>query len=262
MKYINIRVKKIGFFKILSQIIARIAYILRNKKLDNRLYGEFFCERKILKPIDQCCLPIKTCSKYSSPSTLKWIEDLKPDILLCHTGEWVPRKVRSISGVKHVIGGHPGLTHLYRGVHSPFWAIYNNDISSIGWTAFLLDSGVDDGDIIEQGRIKFDVAKTFTFTSLSWIGMKEIAKSHVRIVNRLTSLGKLEAAKNTNITDRTLYDLPGVIELILLAKAEYIQMVAGGHTSKITKFGQLLLKYVTVIFLPKVCVVCVGMLSL
>ena len=52
---------------------------------------------------------------------------MKPDILIVHTKSWVDKNIREIESVKYVIGGHPGITQFYRGAHSSFWAIYNND---------------------------------------------------------------------------------------------------------------------------------------
>ena len=212
LKYIFIRIKKVGIFKVLSQIFAFILYQLRNKRFDEKIYRQIFRESDIYSVIESSNIKTKKCFKFSEPDLINWISELKPDILVCHTSEWVPKKVRAIPSVKYVIGGHPGITQSYRGAHSPFWAIYNRDKNSVGWTTFFLTSGVDAGEIIDQGRIK-DKGEN-SFFSLSWIGMREIALSHVRSISLLTNSEKIKSNKNSFISDATLYDLPGVFELI------------------------------------------------
>ena len=212
LRYIFIRMKKVGILKVLSQILARIIYTLRNKSFDKKLYHQIFCEADINSVLESSNVNIKRCSKYSEAELIRWISDLKPDILLCHTGEWIPQKVRKIPSVKYIIGGHPGITQLYRGVHSPFWAIYNRDKKSIGWTTFFLNSGVDAGEIIDQGYIKDEGGNSFF--SLSWIGMKEIALSHVRSIKILTKSKEIKSKSNNFISDETLYQWPDIFELI------------------------------------------------
>lgn len=212
LKYIFIRLKKVGTLKVLSQIFSHIIYQLRNKRFDEKLYQHIFCKSDINSVIVSSNIEIKNCLKYSEPDLISWISALKPDVLLCHTSEWIPKKVRTISSVKYVIGGHPGITQLYRGAHSPFWAIYNRDKKSIGWTTFFLNSGVDAGEIIDQGYIKDEIGKSFF--SLSWIGMKEIAMSHVRTIKLLSESNHIKSKKNNFISDKTLYELPGIFELI------------------------------------------------
>ena len=212
LEYIKIRIRKVGFLKVFSQIISRIIYLARNRSFDKNLYHQIFCESDIKEIIRSFNLPVKNCSSYSQSEVITWIKELKPDILLCHTGEWVSKKVRTIKGVKYVIGGHPGITQKYRGVHSPFWAIYNKDISSIGWTTFIIDSEVDAGEIIDQGYIKTKSGNSFF--SLSWICMNEIAHSHVNTINSLSEFNKLLSFKNNFLSEKTLYDLPGFFELI------------------------------------------------
>ena len=133
-------------------------------------------------------------------------------LILCHTAQWIPKKIREIEGVKYIIGGHPGITQKYRGVHSPFWAILKGDYSSIGWTTFFIDSGVDSGDILDQGFLS--LSDTQSYFSISWLGMKEIALSHVRSVHEFAKTGHLKANKNRFLNPSSLYDLPGISEQI------------------------------------------------
>jgi methionyl-tRNA formyltransferase len=48
---------------------------------------------------------------------------------------------------------HEGITPEYRGVHSPFWVLANQDYSNFGYTVLKLNSKFDAGDIYVQGRI-------------------------------------------------------------------------------------------------------------
>ena len=108
--------------------------------------------------------------------------------------------------MKYIIGGHPGITPIYRGAHSPFWAIYNDDIQNIGWTCFLLDSGVDTGPYIKQGFIT--PKKSDTYMSLSWKGMKEIAISQVVAIKKYAISGSIQAINHSEIPKDSEYFVP------------------------------------------------------
>ena len=108
--------------------------------------------------------------------------------------------------MKYVIGGHPGITPFYRGSHSPFWAVINDDVQNIGWTCFLVDGGVDTGPVIEQGFII--PSSNDTYMSISWRGMRLIAESQVKAIKKYAIDGKLSTKIHTCIPDNSNYGLP------------------------------------------------------
>ena len=175
-----------------------------NSKIDKKLKQIIFKSKENKKIITES--KIKLYEVFSYQKAYSQIKKLNPDILIVHTGAWVGKEVREIESVKYIIGGHPGITPYYRGSHSPFWAIYNDDESNIGWTCFVLDKGVDTGPVIKQGRITPN--KVETYMSLSWRGMVEIAKSQVEAVRRYELDGKISLKEHEAIPENSEYPVP------------------------------------------------------
>ena len=72
---------------------------------------------------------------------------------MVHSEGWVGKLIRNIPKDGIIIGGHPGITPVYRGAHSSFWAIYNQEENKIGYSIFHIDESVDAGDLIFQEKI-------------------------------------------------------------------------------------------------------------
>jgi methionyl-tRNA formyltransferase len=49
---------------------------------------------------------------------------------------------------------HEGITPEYRGVHSPFWTLANEDYEKLGYTLLKMNMKVDAGEIFVQGPVK------------------------------------------------------------------------------------------------------------
>lgn len=163
--YLKIAGKKYGWGQLFLQIIGRIYYRILNRKKDIEIFNQIYNKQEIDSVIKKYNFETFATENYGSPETIAWIKSLKPDLLVVHTGYWVGKKVRDIVGGK-VIGGHPGITPDYRGVHSPFWAIYNNEAEKVGYTAFWLDSGVDTGDILHQDTVTIEKGDSFFYIKL------------------------------------------------------------------------------------------------
>lgn len=210
IKYLIKSINNRGLFYVCSQILARILYLIRNKLRDDRLKSQIFDDAKNRRIIDQMSIPTSISENYSLQKD--FISHLEPDILIVHTQSWVGKDVRELEGVKYVIGGHPGITPIYRGSHSPFWAIYNSDARNIGWTCFLVDQGVDTGPVIEQGFIL--PSSDDTYMSLSWKCMVEIALSQVRAINNYHKHGSISNTPHKFIPKKSEYFPPTLIQQI------------------------------------------------
>lgn len=211
-KFLKSAIKKQGVLKVLLQVFERIVYKLLNSKKDKILHDSIFDKNEIEKTITKWDGKILyTESNYSSPDNIKWIKDLKPDLIIIHTQYWVGKKVRDLVDGR-IIGGHPGITQKYRGVHSSFWAILNNDYENIGYTIFWVDAGVDTGDIIFQAKLK--PKKGDTYTSISWRGMNNIALNLVKLIKEINCIEEINSKKNHNIVNSSLYYHPTVFNYI------------------------------------------------
>jgi len=62
---------------------------------------------------------------------------------------------KKILATKIIINTHPSLLPKYRGLHSLVWAMLNFE-KELGFTIHLMNEFIDDGDIIEQFKIKYE----------------------------------------------------------------------------------------------------------
>lgn len=210
-KYLNNAIKKLGIYKVIGQIIERIIYKIFNSKKDKNIYNSLFNvndKKFIKKKLGHKVLSVES---YSEKIVLEFIKNSCADVLVIHTPFWVPKKVRDlVSG--RVIGAHPGITQHYRGIHSPFWAIYNNDYKNIGFTIFWVNNLVDGGDIIYQGNIVPE--KNDSYITLSWKGMKMISIKMADNILKVSSVSEIKSHKYGNYSDDTIYYHPTIFNYL------------------------------------------------
>lgn len=210
-KFLKSAIKKQGIIKVSLQIAERVLYKLLNRKKDQEQLERIFDKTKVEQTIEGFSDNIHKTSAYDTPETLAWIKSKKPDLIVIHTPYWVSKKVRNIVN-GNVIGGHPGITQHYRGVHSPFWAIYNNDYENIGYSIFWVSSGVDSGDLIYQGKIT--PQKGDSYIALSWKGMAAIAARLNNILSSIENVEQIGSYKNDNLKDETIFYHPTIFNYI------------------------------------------------
>ena len=79
------------------------------------------------------------------------IEELKPDIIALCGASIVKGPIIRIPP-KGVLNLHGGLAQRYRGLWTTLWAIYNEEPEYVGYTVHYVAPGIDDGNVICQGR--------------------------------------------------------------------------------------------------------------
>jgi len=212
LNFLKIILKKHGIVKVFFQILERVFYKFLNSKKDKNIYNKLFPKNDkniVINSLKSDQIIFVT--DYDKVEVSDLILKQKPDFIIIHTPFWVSKKIRDLVGGR-VLGGHPGITQKYRGIHSPFWAIYNNDLKNIGYTVFWVTNGVDSGEIIDQGFIKPN--KDDSYISLSWRGMKEIALSLPRIIKKYEYSNEIVSKKNNSISKNTLYYHPTIFNYI------------------------------------------------
>lgn len=215
--YLKIAGKKYGYFQVFLQILGRIYYKLLNNKKDREIFNQIYSEAEIQSVLKKHSFPTFQTEDYGTPETMEFIKSLQPDLLLVHTGYWVGKKVRNLVNGR-VIGGHPGITPDYRGVHSPFWAIYNGEPQKIGYTVFWLDSGVDTGDILHQSQVPIE--KGDSYFTLSWKGMVGIAENQAKIIKAIESGSEPESRKVGEVNEKTNYTHPTIFQYLKYKKLQ------------------------------------------
>lgn len=178
--YLFRSVKRKGLGVTLSRVVARLLYLSVNRRKDREIFARLFNEQEINETIHKWCGEIHNTSDYSAPDTINWLQKMDADIFVAHTPYWIGKKVRNLPRTKMVVGGHLGITPLYRGSHSAFWAIYKGNPQDVGCTIFLLDDGVDTGDIVAQHQIAIEEGDSFL--TLGWKGMIRLAEMQAKIL--------------------------------------------------------------------------------
>jgi len=218
IKYIFRSIKKRGLFSVIDQIFGRILYKIINLNSDKKRLNEIFNISECKNIINNLKIPIYFTNSYNNKKTKEWISKLTPNVIVVHSNGWLGKEIRNISQIDLIIGGHPGLTPTYRGSHSAFWAIYNQEEKKIGYSIFHIDDGVDTGDLIFQKEI--NISNNDSYMSLEWKGMREIAKKQVEIIREYEKTQKISKIKFDKISDESEYPIPGLSHYIRYLKLQ------------------------------------------
>lgn len=85
------------------------------------------------------------------PEYRSWIQGLKPDVIAVCGASILRTELLSIP-THGVLNLHGGLSQFYRGLFTTDWAIHNGMPEYVGATVHFVSEGVDDGDVVYQGR--------------------------------------------------------------------------------------------------------------
>lgn len=149
--FIKRRVKKLGCWKVLGQILFSII-IAKPLKI--------ISEHRILEIVQENHLDINEIPEsfvtkgYSvnDDHVRKRLTEIKPDLILVNGTRIISSKI--INCVKcPFINLHVGITPKYRGVHGMYWALVNNDEKNCGVTVHYVDDKIDTGSIIYQAYV-------------------------------------------------------------------------------------------------------------
>lgn len=123
----------------------------------------------------------------------KKIRNLKPDIIIIIAGNLIIKKNILDIPTFGIINAHSSLLPKYRGLMPTFWVLRNNERET-GVTVYKLTEGIDDGPIINYGKIKLD--NKITHSELI-IKSKKLANELLIDSLSLIKLGKFQKI-NTN----------------------------------------------------------------
>jgi methionyl-tRNA formyltransferase len=83
------------------------------------------------------------------------LKQLNPDVCLLILAPIVRKAIFAIPRLGMFVY-HPGVAPEYRGVHTAFWAVANQEPEYAGWTLLKIDAGIDTGPILAQGSLFAD----------------------------------------------------------------------------------------------------------
>ena len=119
-----------------------------NKDFESSQYEFFGCKprRKVDAKIINC-----TATQLKSTRIKNLMNSIAPDVCFVFGAPLLTEDIYSIpkNGCVNI---HTGLVQYYRGVDSPYWAIYENNLSAIGATLHYIDSTIDGGGVIDQAK--------------------------------------------------------------------------------------------------------------
>jgi folate-dependent phosphoribosylglycinamide formyltransferase PurN len=212
LHYLMKSAQKKGLARTASRSLARVAYLALNKRQDDAIYARMFNQRELAETLRPWANRIHRTESYSKPETLAWLKGQEPDIFVVHTPYWIGKKVRELPRKGIVLGGHPGITPDYRGSHAAFWAVYRNRPEDVGCTVFVIDSGVDTGDIVAQEKIPVEPGDSFM--TLSWKGMIRIAQLQAEVLNNLDRGKELPRRKIAELPPGSEFDNPTLVQFV------------------------------------------------
>jgi folate-dependent phosphoribosylglycinamide formyltransferase PurN len=154
------RVKKIGFFPVIGQILFSV-FAVPLLKIISKKRKAYLIDKYRLTDNEFDNVQTFRISSVNEEACLKAIQLLQPDIIVVNGTRIISKKIlQSTNAI--FINMHVGITPHYRGSHGGYWALYNNDIENFGTTIHLIDAGVDTGAVLKQVFTKPGKQDNFT----------------------------------------------------------------------------------------------------
>jgi methionyl-tRNA formyltransferase len=152
-------------------------------------------------------IPYIHTSDINSSESIGWIRDKKPDVIFCFGWSRIIRASLLNLPRIGVIGFHPSALPLNRGRHPIIWSLVLG-LKKTGTTFFLMDEGVDSGDIISQQEIKIQdnddagslynkiienaLVQIEAFLPLLYLGTFERIKQDIALSNQWRKRSKID----------------------------------------------------------------------
>lgn len=157
--FLKNRIKKLGFFKVLGQVLFQTFTVSYLKKRSVERTND-------IKRMHQLnCSSINegeiiNVKSVNDNETVNILREIKPDIVIVNGTRIISKKVLNCVPAKF-INMHAGITPMYRGVHGAYWALVENQNELCGTTIHFVDEGIDTGNILKQGIIQTNEKDNF-----------------------------------------------------------------------------------------------------
>lgn len=105
-----------------------------------------------LKPVDGCdVVYTRGVRRINDEEYVSWAKGLRPDVVAVCGTSLLKEEFLRIPRLG-VLNLHGGLPQRYRGLNTTDWAVYNGEPEYVGATVHIVTPGIDDGDMVFQGR--------------------------------------------------------------------------------------------------------------
>lgn len=197
-KFMKNRLKKLGFIKLISQIvfqlfIPRILYY-RSKKYIEQL--------KNSNNFDSGGFEYFDVDSINSNLVIDKLKEVNPNLVLVQGTRIIKKEI--LDSVKvPFINIHAGITPKYRGVHGGYWALALGENNLCGVTVHLVDEGIDTGNILAQSLIDINVNDNFiTYPYKQLANGLTLLKI---IIDKYKDIGELKTIKPMVLDSRLFY---------------------------------------------------------
>ncbi len=199
-KFIKRRIKKLGWFKVISQLLFMKGIIpllkFESRKRTKELENSYDFEIESVMDCENKFLP----TTINDSEVIQHVKEINPDLIIVNGTRIIKKKIIEEVGVS-MINMHVGITPKYRGVHGGYWALANNDAENCGVTAHLIDPGIDTGGIISQRTIK--ITKKDNYCTYPTIQVKEGLKCYKDAISQVEN-NNIKIIKN-NLESKLYY---------------------------------------------------------
>lgn len=159
-KLLKRRIKKLGVFKVLGQLLFQLI-VVKILKISSRARLKEIIEKANFDNTELDSYKIIKVNSVNSDETISLIKVESPDVIVVNGTRILSTKVLESTNAI-ILNTHVGITPKYRGVHGGYWSLVNKDIENFGVTVHLIDKGIDTGDIIYQDRAYISSKDNFT----------------------------------------------------------------------------------------------------
>ena len=183
----------------------------------------------------------------NEPEYQDWIRNRNPDLIAVCGASILKRDLLGIPP-HGVLNLHGGLSQFYRGLFTTDWAIHNREPECVGATVHFVSEGVDDGDIVYQGRpdIEANDHPNSLYEKVVRLGVNMMMQAVRDIEHSRCKASKLESRGRLYLNER--FDVSakretwrqierGVIPEYLSNKAERDQRITGSLINDFNKIA-------------------------
>jgi folate-dependent phosphoribosylglycinamide formyltransferase PurN len=214
-KYLWKRARRIGFAKVIDELLLRAYMVVIRGRRERRLLRELMVETQQKISPTYKRPPVHHIRNINSPEGQSKLRELAPDVCVLMVHPILSSKTFTIPRLGMLVF-HPGVTPEYRGPHSAFWAVTNNEFWGIGWSLLKVDKGIDTGPVLAQGS-----SYTARPPEESYLIMQH--RSHIdgipHVVDVLRRLERGEQPVTPMVNRRsTNYTHPGLTDYLVLRR--------------------------------------------
>jgi methionyl-tRNA formyltransferase len=151
--FVKRRIKRLGWFKVISQLLFMKGIIPLLKKESRKRVEEISNSYSFEIESVVSSKNILRTSSINDLEVIAHVKKMKPDMIIVNGTRIISKKIIDGVGIR-MVNMHVGITPKYRGVHGGYWALANGDKENCGVTAHLIDPGIDTGGVISQRVIE------------------------------------------------------------------------------------------------------------